>query len=71
MTTLEVTVPMEQSQPADCELGDWIASSRLPAWNKKLPVQEHLQRGAGKPWLFVRGFGKAAGMMQTLWKRVE
>ncbi|QJE96003.1 hypothetical protein [Luteolibacter luteus] len=71
MTSLQIPAPTEKSQIADCEVGDWIPSSRVQDWNKKLPTQEYASPEAGKPWLFIRGFGKGGGTMQTLWKRVE
>lgn len=68
---LESRIAAERSQLSDCEVGDWIASSRLPDWSKKLPVHEHLPADGSGPWLFIRDLGKAEGMVQTLWKRVE
>jgi hypothetical protein len=71
MMMLQATVAGERSELSECEVGDWIASSRLLDWNKKLPVHEYVAPGSLKPWLFIRDLGKAAGMVQTLWKRVE
>lgn len=71
MMVLQATTAGERLRPAECEVGDWIASSRLPDWSKKLPVHEYAPAEGSEPWLFIRDFGTAAGMVQTLWKRVE
>jgi len=74
MTTLQAPLAGECSDPAECEVGDWLPSSRIPAWNKKVPVQEYRPSGLdgiGEPRVFIRDFGRADGLMQTLWKRVE
>lgn len=74
MTTLQAPVAGECSDPAECEIGEWIPSTRIPGWNKKVPVQEYHSSGVdglGEPRVFIRDFGRADGVMQTLWKRVE
>jgi hypothetical protein len=63
--------PGERCELPDCEVGDWIASSRVPEWSKKLPVHEYRPACGTEPWLFIRGLGTAAGTVQTLWRRVE
>ena len=72
MTTLEQpALARERATPADCEIGDWVASSRVEDWNKKIPVQEFRSPDDPGVRVFVRSHGRASGMVQTLWKRVE
>lgn len=74
MSMLSIGIPRHRARPIECEVGDWIAGGRIPEWNKKSPVQQFSPpeaEGAAGPWLFVRTLGRADGMLQTLWKRVE
>ena len=71
MTTLEPTLAGERSNPADCEIGDWVASSRVADWNKKIPVHEFHSPDGLADWVFIRSHGRAGVMVQTLWRRVE
>jgi hypothetical protein len=71
MTMLQAVAASERSEPGDCEIGDWIASSRMPDWNKKMPVQEYSVPDGSKLRLFIRSLGHADGIVQALWKRVE